>query len=70
MPRLSIVTTTYLRTATALLILLAVVATTACSSKELAPDFTLPDASGKQINLTSELQNHRGVVIVFYRGFF
>jgi peroxiredoxin len=50
--------------------LLAVIFSVSCSSKELAPEFTLPDASGKQIDLTSELERHRGVVIVFYRGFF
>ena len=70
MPRVSIVTTKYFRNATALLFLLAVITNVSCSSKELAPDFTLPDSSGEQINLTSELESHRGVVVVFYRGFF
>ena len=34
---------------------------------EKAPDFTLPDASGKQVGL-SELLQHGPVVVTFYRG--
>ena len=70
MHNLSIPTVKYLQTGAVLLILVTVIFSVSCSSKDLAPDFTLPDASGQQITLTSELENHRGVVIVFYRGFF
>ena len=35
-----------------------------------APDFTLPSASGGSVTLTGLLEDSRGVVLVFYRGFF
>ncbi len=35
-----------------------------------APDFTLPSASGGSVTLTNLLEDSRGAVLVFYRGFF
>ena len=35
-----------------------------------APDFTLPSASGGSVTLTKLLEDSRGAVLVFYRGFF
>ena len=35
-----------------------------------APDFTLPSASGGSVTLTGLLEDSKGVVLVFYRGFF
>ena len=40
------------------------------SSNEIAPDFVLPDIEGSQISLSSLLDEHGQVVIVFYRGHF
>lgn len=34
----------------------------------IAPDFTLPDHTGKPVSL-AELRSDRGAVLVFYRGF-
>jgi hypothetical protein len=34
-----------------------------------APDFTLASADGKQISLSDALKNNRGVVLIFYRGY-
>ena len=70
MHRLSIVLTQHRRKVITLLVIFGILMSLSCSSKELAPDFTLPDSSGQQVTLTSELESHRGVVIVFYRGFF
>jgi len=36
----------------------------------LAPDFTLPSASGENVRLYDLLSQNQTVVIVFYRGFF
>ena len=35
-----------------------------------APDFTLPSASGSSVKLSDLLEDSKGVVMVFYRGFF
>ena len=35
-----------------------------------APDFTLPSAKGGSVALADLLEDSRGAVIVFYRGFF
>ena len=35
-----------------------------------APDFTLPSASGDTVTLSDLLEDSKGVVLVFYRGFF
>jgi peroxiredoxin len=35
---------------------------------ELAPDFTLPDASGAPVSLAS-FREQKPVVLVFYRGY-
>ena len=35
-----------------------------------APDFTLPSASGASVTLSDLLVDSKGVVLVFYRGFF
>ncbi|MBM3943376.1 MAG: hypothetical protein FJ316_10740 [SAR202 cluster bacterium] len=43
-----------------------------CAPQEdpTAPDFTLPSADGRQAALSQLLQEHRAVVLVFYRGLF
>ena len=35
-----------------------------------APDFTLPSASGGSVSLAGLLEDSKGAVLVFYRGFF
>ncbi|HAA95893.1 MAG: redoxin domain-containing protein [SAR202 cluster bacterium] len=39
-------------------------------SQDTAPDFSLPDSQGGEVVLAQLVQEHRSVVIVFYRGFF
>ena len=34
-----------------------------------APAFMLPDSAGKQVSSSDLLQNHRGLVLIFYRGY-
>lgn len=34
-----------------------------------APDFTLADATGKQVSLSGLLTDKKGVLLVFYRGY-
>jgi hypothetical protein len=34
-----------------------------------APDFTLVDTSGKQVSLADTLSKQKGVLLVFYRGY-
>jgi hypothetical protein len=34
-----------------------------------APDFTLADAAGKPVSLADLRQNSRGVLLIFYRGY-
>lgn len=35
-----------------------------------APDFTATDGQGHEVTLSGLLDEHAGVVLVFYRGFF
>ncbi len=37
---------------------------------DLAPDFAATDSHGEQVTLSGLLDQHTGVVMVFYRGFF
>ena len=39
-------------------------------SRAMAPNFSLSSAGGSQVSLSGLLEDHRAVVIVFYRGFF
>ena len=34
-----------------------------------APDFTLPDANGRPVSLADLRKNSRGVLLIFYRGY-
>lgn len=34
-----------------------------------APDFSLADLNGKQVSLSETLSNQKGVLLVFYRGY-
>ena len=34
-----------------------------------APNFTLANWDGKQVNLSDQLKNNRAVVLIFYRGY-
>ena len=55
-----------------LLAALVVLGAAACGSQgpeNTAPDFTLPDASGRPVALDQLLERNEAVVIVFYRGF-
>ncbi len=36
---------------------------------DVAPDFTLADTTGRVLTLSQEAQDHRSVVLVFYRGY-
>lgn len=36
---------------------------------ELAPDFTLPDTTGKPVTLAGLRQTSRAVLLIFYRGY-
>lgn len=42
---------------------------TAVSVNQKAPSFVLTDAVGKQVSSTGLLMGHRGVLLVFYRGY-
>lgn len=42
---------------------------TAVRVGETAPDFTLAAADGKQVSLSNAVRNNRGVVLIFYRGY-
>jgi uncharacterized protein YcfL len=44
-------------------------ASAAPQAGQQAPAFTLADADGKPVALAEMLQNHRAVVLVFYRGY-
>lgn len=48
------------------------VAPSAESSRErsMAPNFSLPSAGGNDVSLSGLLEDHRAVVLVFYRGYF
>ena len=62
-------------TATAIT-LVAPTATPAAPSAEsspersMAPNFSLPSAGGNDVSLSGLLEDHRSVVLVFYRGYF
>ena len=43
--------------------------TTALTVGQKAPDFALADAAGKQVSSSEILKNHRGVLLIFYRGY-
>ena len=59
------------RTILASALTFAVIALAACSpSGETAPAFSLPDAAGRQVELSQLVQDNDAVVLVFYRGFF
>jgi hypothetical protein len=42
---------------------------TALSVGQKAPAFSLPDTTGKQVYSADLLKNHRGLVLIFYRGY-
>jgi hypothetical protein len=44
-------------------------ATSAIGVHQKAPAFLLMDTAGRQVSSASLLQNHRGVVLIFYRGY-
>ena len=35
-----------------------------------APNFSLPSAGGNEVSLSGLLEDHKAVVLVFYRGYF
>jgi hypothetical protein len=43
-------------------------AETALGVKQKAPPFVLVDTAGKQVSSTDLLKDHRGLVVIFYRG--
>ena len=44
-------------------------ADTALAVGRKAPVFALVDTAGKQVTSTDLLKNHRGIVLIFYRGY-
>ena len=40
------------------------------ADSDLAPDFAATDSHGEQVTLSGLLDQHTGVLLVFYRGFF
>ena len=42
---------------------------TALAVGQKAPPFVLPDTAGKQVSSADLLRNHRGLVLIFYRGY-
>ena len=40
------------------------------SERSMAPNFSLPSAGGNDVSLSSLLDDHKAVVLVFYRGYF
>lgn len=42
---------------------------TALGAGQKAPAFALLDAAGKQVSSADLLKNHRGLVLIFYRGY-
>ena len=36
----------------------------------MAPNFSLPSAGGNDVSLSGLLEDHKAVVLVFYRGYF
>ena len=41
----------------------------ALQASQQAPNFSLSDAAGKQVALADLLNNHRAVLLIFYRGY-
>ena len=44
-------------------------ASTAIGASQKAPAFLLADTAGRQVSSAALLQNHRGLVLIFYRGY-
>ena len=44
-------------------------AETALGVNQKAPPFVLVDTAGKQVSSTDLLKDHRGLVVIFYRGY-
>ena len=44
-------------------------ATSAIGVSQKAPAFLLADTAGRQVSSASLLENHRGLVLIFYRGY-
>ena len=42
----------------------------ASAERSMAPNFSLPSAGGNDVSLSGLLEDHRAVVMVFYRGYF
>ena len=40
------------------------------SERSMAPNFSLPSAGGNDVSLSGLLDDHKAVVLVFYRGYF
>ena len=40
------------------------------SERAMAPNFSLPSAGGSEVSLSGLLEDHKAVVLVFYRGYF
>ena len=40
------------------------------TDRGMAPNFSLPSAGGNEVALSGLLEDHRSVVLVFYRGYF
>ena len=40
------------------------------TDRGMAPNFSLPSAGGNEVALSSLLEDHEAVVLVFYRGYF
>ena len=40
------------------------------ASSSMAPNFSLASAGGNEVSLSGLLEDHRAVVLVFYRGYF
>ena len=40
------------------------------TDRSMAPNFSLPSAGGNEVSLSGLLEDHKAVVLVFYRGYF
>lgn len=40
------------------------------TDRTMAPNFSLPSAGGNDVSLSSLIDDHKAVVLVFYRGYF
>lgn len=56
--------------ATAAVLLIACGEAPLTADTDRAPDFTATDGQGHEVTLSGLLDEHAGVVLVFYRGFF